>query len=221
MTYRFDPAEFMALRARLRRPPNAVPDTGIDLSRSRGVTGFELERQRQRAIMAAEAERKARLEQELNAREERQHIAEMQRLNPRVVPQGATKTLIADGYPPIHEIIGTVCALVDMSVAHLKSERRDQMVVGPRFVAMMLCKMLTLHSLPSIGRHFGGRDHTTVLHALRKMAEVEKRTLAEIPAEATLCDYATVALRCYEAQFPGRCYRITEAIRRLDEGQAA
>jgi chromosomal replication initiator protein len=42
-------------------------------------------------------------------------------------------------------------------------------VVKPRQVAMFLAKMLTLRSLPEIGRRFGGRDHTTVLHAVRKI----------------------------------------------------
>jgi chromosomal replication initiator protein len=41
--------------------------------------------------------------------------------------------------------------------------------VKPRQVAMFLAKMLTLRSLPEIGRRFGGRDHTTVLHAVRKI----------------------------------------------------
>jgi chromosomal replication initiator protein len=41
--------------------------------------------------------------------------------------------------------------------------------VGPRQVAMYLAKTLTLRSLPEIGRRFGGRDHTTVLHAVRKI----------------------------------------------------
>jgi chromosomal replication initiation ATPase DnaA len=47
------------------------------------------------------------------------------------------------------------------------SQRRGRSVAWPRQVAMYLCRQLTPHSLPSIGRHFGGRDHTTVLHAIR------------------------------------------------------
>jgi chromosomal replication initiator protein len=42
-------------------------------------------------------------------------------------------------------------------------------VVRPRQIAMYLAKVLTLRSLPEIGRRFGGRDHTTVLHAVRKI----------------------------------------------------
>jgi chromosomal replication initiator protein len=49
------------------------------------------------------------------------------------------------------------------------SSRRTANVVRPRQVAMYLAKILTLRSLPEIGRRFGGRDHTTVLHAVRKI----------------------------------------------------
>jgi chromosomal replication initiator protein len=51
----------------------------------------------------------------------------------------------------------------------MRSARRTANVVRPRQIAMYLCKMLTLKSLPEIGRSFGGRDHTTILHAFRKM----------------------------------------------------
>lgn len=49
------------------------------------------------------------------------------------------------------------------------SARRTETVVLPRQVAMYLAKTVTLRSLPEIGRRFGGRDHTTVLHAVRKI----------------------------------------------------
>jgi chromosomal replication initiator protein len=53
--------------------------------------------------------------------------------------------------------------------ADLLSSRRTAVVVKPRQIAMYLAKTLTLRSLPEIGRRFGGRDHTTVLHAVRKI----------------------------------------------------
>ena len=56
-----------------------------------------------------------------------------------------------------------------VSRADILSARRTAVVVRPRQVAMYLSKMLTLRSLPEIGRRFGGRDHTTVLHAVRKI----------------------------------------------------
>lgn len=51
----------------------------------------------------------------------------------------------------------------------LLSQRRTKQIVGPRQIAMYLSKVMTVRSLPDIGRRFGGRDHTTVLHAVRKI----------------------------------------------------
>jgi chromosomal replication initiator protein len=56
-----------------------------------------------------------------------------------------------------------------LKVADLLSKRRTRSVARPRQVAMTLAKELTNHSLPEIGDAFGGRDHTTVLHACRKI----------------------------------------------------
>ena len=54
-----------------------------------------------------------------------------------------------------------------MKISDLLSKRRSRSVARPRQVAMYLAKELTNHSLPEIGEAFGGRDHTTVLHAYR------------------------------------------------------
>jgi len=56
----------------------------------------------------------------------------------------------------------------------LLSKRRSRSVARPRQVAMALAKELTNHSLPEIGEAFGGRDHTTVLHACRKIKELQE-----------------------------------------------
>jgi chromosomal replication initiator protein len=69
----------------------------------------------------------------------------------------------------IEEIQRIVARQYNVSRADLLSSRRTANVVRPRQVAMYLAKMLTLRSLPEIGRRFGGRDHTTVLHAVRKI----------------------------------------------------
>ena len=53
--------------------------------------------------------------------------------------------------------------------ADLISERRNRAIARPRQAAMWLAKQMTTRSLPDIGRRFGGRDHTTVLHAVRKI----------------------------------------------------
>ena len=62
-----------------------------------------------------------------------------------------------------------VAHMMQVSRADILSQRRTANVVRPRQIAMYLAKMMTPHSLPVIGRKFGGRDHTTVLHAVRKI----------------------------------------------------
>jgi chromosomal replication initiator protein len=69
----------------------------------------------------------------------------------------------------IEEIQKLVAVHYNVSRADILSSRRTATVVRPRQIAMFLSKVLTLRSLPEIGRRFGGRDHTTVLHAVRKI----------------------------------------------------
>jgi chromosomal replication initiator protein len=60
----------------------------------------------------------------------------------------------------------------EVTVGDIKSHRRTANVVRPRQLAMYMVKKLTLLSLPQIGHRFGMRDHTTVLHAVRKMEKL-------------------------------------------------
>jgi len=69
----------------------------------------------------------------------------------------------------IEDIQKLVASHYSVTRADILSSRRTAIVVKPRQVAMYLSKALTLRSLPEIGRRFGGRDHTTVLHAVRKI----------------------------------------------------
>ncbi|HEX8232829.1 MAG TPA: chromosomal replication initiator protein DnaA [Caulobacteraceae bacterium] len=69
-----------------------------------------------------------------------------------------------------------------MKQSDLLSERRTRAVARPRQAAMWLCKQLTTRSLPDIGRRFGGRDHTTVLHAVRRIEEL-KQTDAQLTGD--------------------------------------
>jgi len=68
----------------------------------------------------------------------------------------------------------TVAEYYKIKMADLMSRRRSRSVARPRQVAMALSKELTNHSLPEIGDSFGGRDHTTVLHACRKIKELRE-----------------------------------------------
>ena len=81
----------------------------------------------------------------------------------------------------IEEIQKRVAEHFTIKMAEMTSSRRARAVARPRQVAMYLAKQLTPRSLPEIGRKFGGRDHTTVMHAVRKIEEliVGDRALAE------------------------------------------
>ncbi|MDQ1184834.1 chromosomal replication initiator protein [Rhizobium sp. SORGH_AS 787] len=72
----------------------------------------------------------------------------------------------------IEDIQRIVARHYNVSRQELVSNRRTRVIVKPRQVAMYLAKMLTPRSFPEIGRRFGGRDHTTVLHAVRKIEEL-------------------------------------------------
>jgi len=83
----------------------------------------------------------------------------------------------------IEDIQRVVARHYNVSKADLLSSRRTRTIVRPRQIAMYLAKVLTPRSLPEIGRRFGGRDHTTVLHAVRKiegMIEADKALGEEI-----------------------------------------
>ena len=72
----------------------------------------------------------------------------------------------------VDEIQKATAEYYSLKQADLLSERRTRAVARPRQIAMWLCKQLTTRSLPDIGRRFGGRDHTTVLHAVRRIEEL-------------------------------------------------
>lgn len=74
----------------------------------------------------------------------------------------------------VENIQRTVAEYYKLKIADLLSKRRSRSVARPRQVAMALSKELTGHSLPEIGKAFGGKDHTTVLHACRKISELRE-----------------------------------------------
>ena len=87
----------------------------------------------------------------------------------------ALKDLIAlhDKLVTIENIQKTVAEYFKIRVADLLSKKRTRSITRPRQMAMSMAKELTNHSLPEIGDAFGGRDHTTVLHACRKIEELK------------------------------------------------
>jgi len=81
---------------------------------------------------------------------------------------------LQDKLVTIDNIQKTVAEYFKIRVSDLHSARRSRSITRPRQIAMSLAKELTNHSLPEIGDAFGGRDHTTVLHACRKVASLRE-----------------------------------------------
>ena len=77
----------------------------------------------------------------------------------------------------IDEIIRKVSDHYNLRMSDMISARRSRVIARPRQVAMFLAKTLTSKSLPEIGRRFGGRDHTTVIHAVKKIEDLKHKDL--------------------------------------------
>ena len=84
---------------------------------------------------------------------------------------------IQDRQISIDNIQRTTAEYFNIKIGDLLSKRRNRSIARPRQLAMALAKELTNHSLPEIGDAFGGRDHTTVLHACRKVVELRGTSL--------------------------------------------
>jgi chromosomal replication initiator protein len=93
----------------------------------------------------------------------------------------------------IDDILKTVGRHYNVARADLLSPRRARSVVVPRQIGMYLAKKLTVRSLPEIGRRFGGRDHSTVLHAVRKIE-------AQIKSDERLAREVALLIRLIEQQ---------------------
>ena len=104
--------------------------------------------------------------------------------------QAVLRDVFPQGEPAvvsIERIQELVCDRFSVTLTELTSERRSQNIVYPRQVAMYLSRELTDSSLPKIGKHFGGRDHTTVIHATSKIARLirEDRSVYNLVQELT------------------------------------
>jgi chromosomal replication initiator protein len=104
--------------------------------------------------------------------------------------QEVLKDVFPQGEMPeisVEQIQETVVDRFGMSMQELTGDRRSQSIVYPRQVAMYLCRELTDSSLPKIGKKFGGRDHTTVIHATSKIAKLikEDRNVYNLVQELT------------------------------------
>jgi chromosomal replication initiator protein len=88
----------------------------------------------------------------------------------------ALRDLLAlqDKLVTVENIQKTVAEYYKIRIGDLLSQRRSRSIARPRQVAMALAKELTTHSLPEIGDAFGGRDHTTVLHACKRIKDLRE-----------------------------------------------
>ena len=104
-------------------------------------------------------------------------VAQMQLVGREITLEGAQDLLhdllrANERRVTIDEIQKRVAEHFNIKLAEMTSSRRARIVARPRQVAMYLAKQLTSRSLPEIGRKFGGRDHTTVIHAVKKIEEL-------------------------------------------------
>jgi chromosomal replication initiator protein len=83
---------------------------------------------------------------------------------------------IHDRLVTIENVQKIVSQYYNVKISDILSKKRNRMLARPRQMAMALCKDLTSHSLPEIGERFGGRDHTTVIHACKKIKELVSST---------------------------------------------
>jgi chromosomal replication initiation ATPase DnaA len=84
------------------------------------------------------------------------------------MPQIVRPRMVYGTAPECRDIQRIVCRFYNVTMLELLSSRRTAGLVHPRHVAMYLCKIMTGRSLPEIGRKFNGKDHTTIMNAVRK-----------------------------------------------------
>lgn len=145
---------------------------GLDLLagiRSRQAERRERQRLERVRLLERERREQERLERERAERQQRRaqqwfwaawsSLEHMPQAEPEI---GVRQIKVAD-------IIAATCVLFDIPRIDLLSHRRTAEIVFPRQLAMYVAKKRTLRSLPDIARRFGGRDHTTCLHAVRKI----------------------------------------------------
>jgi hypothetical protein len=102
---------------------------------------------------------------------------------------------ISDRFPTIAEIVTIVADVWHIAPVHIRSARRTWECVFPRQVVYALACHLTTRSLPEIGRHLGGRDHSSILHGRNKMQPHMERVEARLPPNVTVRQWAEEMLK--------------------------
>lgn len=102
--------------------------------------------------------------------------------------------------PTIRDIQDEVCKVFGIRRNDMLSRCRTARIVEPRQIAMALCKYVTGHSLPEIGRKFGDRDHTTALHAYRKYEALLDKASETMTPRHHVSEWALTVRRLYDMQ---------------------
>ncbi len=119
-------------------------------------------------------------------------------LNGKTITLDMTKDVLrdllraSDRRITIDEIQRKVAEYYNLRMGDMLSARRSRTIARPRQIAMYISKQLTTRSLPEIGRRFGGRDHTTVMHAVKKLKNCAKMTHRLM--RMWICSYAVWAV---------------------------
>lgn len=170
-------ANIKRVRARLGSV-NAVEDHGIDLSRGKigGRKGSDP------IYVAHEVS-----------------IEQSRKLWPIYICAPELSFVFATESPPdaisIQDIQRTVASYFQIQLGDMMSDRRTRNVSWPRQIAMYVAKIATSRSLPAIGRQFGGRDHSTVLHAIDKVQDrLDSGDLVTIQTINSLCAMMKITL---------------------------
>ena len=110
-------------------------------------------------------------------------------LNGRTITEEMARETLRDIIKDVHRVVSLdeiqqmVAGYYHVKVSDLKGKRRTKDLVAARQVAMYLCRNLAERSYPDIGRGFGGRDHTTALHACR---QIDKRMLVDMGLKSSV-----------------------------------
>lgn len=169
------------IRARLRNPPNSVPDQTIDYRRNRSIGYVPAHMPPELVAQIVPRKKPLRVIEPIDS--DQIDIPPPAAESPPIVAEATVESKDhPTPIPFIIDVMRVVARRYRLSVLDLKSERRKAHVVRPRQLGMYVAYKVTMHSTPRIGRAFH-RDHTTVLHAIRKvriMVESDPATAAEV-----------------------------------------
>lgn len=112
------------------------------------------------------------------------------------------------GQAKIIDIQQAVCQKFGYTITDLRSQRRTYNLAQARHVAVMLCYALTMHSYPFIGRFFGNRDHTTMLHSVTRLEDIKTALCSELTTNDSVNTWVKHA---YDLVMAGRAKAQLEA----------